>query len=517
MSLIITEKLLLPIRRDKQIINSGSTTLGGGGGSGGGIPIGMIYPDAGIALSTGTGWGVSIANNSTNWNTAYDDRLKWDGGSTGLVAATGRTSLGGTTVGQNIFTLSNPSAVTFPRINADNTVTTLSAGDMRTALGGTTVGQAFFTLANPGAITFIRVNADNSVSALSAADFKTALSIGGSMVYPPAGIPLSVAGTSWGTSYTTTGSGTVIALATGPTFTGGVISELPAGSSVIAIRLRSTGNSAEGNSVRLAFASKIALDGAERVNAAIDAITDDVTGSHHGELAFYTMINTALAERMRINNAGNVLIHNPASGVALTLGRYAGQPNLKSSDAYMIMDSNSGFAGLNYYAADNVYLAGGGGNVGIGMTLPTTPGTKLDVNGVITATGGNSTQWNTAYTHSQDNSQAHSDYLINNGDDSTSGALTATNFILAVSDRRLKTKIIPVIDTDSSVEYTQFELIEKPDEKRYGPIAQQVQLKHPELVTTNEKGTLGIMQVDLLMYEVACLKNKISELEKRLN
>ena len=29
----------------------------------------------------------------TNWNTAYTDRLKWDGGATGLVAATGRASL----------------------------------------------------------------------------------------------------------------------------------------------------------------------------------------------------------------------------------------------------------------------------------------------------------------------------------------------------------------------------------------------------------------------------------------
>ena len=29
-----------------------------------------------------------------NWNTAYSDRMKWDGGSTGLTAATGRTSLG---------------------------------------------------------------------------------------------------------------------------------------------------------------------------------------------------------------------------------------------------------------------------------------------------------------------------------------------------------------------------------------------------------------------------------------
>lgn len=31
----------------------------------------MVYPAAGIALSTGTGWGTSITNNSANWNTAY--------------------------------------------------------------------------------------------------------------------------------------------------------------------------------------------------------------------------------------------------------------------------------------------------------------------------------------------------------------------------------------------------------------------------------------------------------------
>lgn len=35
-----------------------------------------------------------IANNSTDWNTAFDERLRWNGGATGLVAATGRTSLG---------------------------------------------------------------------------------------------------------------------------------------------------------------------------------------------------------------------------------------------------------------------------------------------------------------------------------------------------------------------------------------------------------------------------------------
>ena len=41
----------------------------------------------------GTITGASDANVS-NWNTAYSDRYKWDGGSSGLTASTGRTSLG---------------------------------------------------------------------------------------------------------------------------------------------------------------------------------------------------------------------------------------------------------------------------------------------------------------------------------------------------------------------------------------------------------------------------------------
>lgn len=36
----------------------------------------------------------ATGGNSTNWNSAYTDRLKWDGGSTGLNPTTGRTSLG---------------------------------------------------------------------------------------------------------------------------------------------------------------------------------------------------------------------------------------------------------------------------------------------------------------------------------------------------------------------------------------------------------------------------------------
>jgi hypothetical protein len=61
------------------------------------------------------------------------------GGSGGTTASAARTNFGATTLGGNLFTISNPSAVTFPRFNADNTVSSLSASDFRTAIGGGTV------------------------------------------------------------------------------------------------------------------------------------------------------------------------------------------------------------------------------------------------------------------------------------------------------------------------------------------------------------------------------------------
>ena len=62
----------------------------------------MVYPSAGIALSTGTGWGTSIANNSANWNTAFG----WGNhASAGYVPYTGATT--GLNMGNNSITTSN--------------------------------------------------------------------------------------------------------------------------------------------------------------------------------------------------------------------------------------------------------------------------------------------------------------------------------------------------------------------------------------------------------------------------
>jgi hypothetical protein len=141
-------------------------TVSGIGSIGTGVFPNPVYPEAGIALSTGSSWASSITNNSSNWNTAFSDRLKWDGGSTGLTASTGRSSLGGTTIGQSMFTLSNPSSITFPRFNANNSVSSLTASEFRTAIGA---GVGTVTSVIVGSGTPLSINNNNTVPEISMA------------------------------------------------------------------------------------------------------------------------------------------------------------------------------------------------------------------------------------------------------------------------------------------------------------------------------------------------------------
>jgi hypothetical protein len=73
-----------------------------------------------------------------------------NGGTGANTAATARTALGATTVGGNVFTLTNPSAVTFPRFNADNTVSALDAASFRTAIGAGTGTGTVTSVATSG-------------------------------------------------------------------------------------------------------------------------------------------------------------------------------------------------------------------------------------------------------------------------------------------------------------------------------------------------------------------------------
>ncbi len=108
-----------------------------------------------LALTFTAGYSIPTNTKQGQWDTAYSQTLQWNGGATNLVAATGRTSLGGTTIGQNYFTLTNPGAITFPRQNADNSVSSLDAASFRAAIGAGTGGGSVTSVAGTGTVNGI--------------------------------------------------------------------------------------------------------------------------------------------------------------------------------------------------------------------------------------------------------------------------------------------------------------------------------------------------------------------------
>jgi hypothetical protein len=131
--------------------------------------------------------------------------------STGIVSA-------GTVTGTN---LSGTHSGTSSGTNTgDNAANTNYASDYRAAnfIAGTNYAPATSGAAilyGNGAGGFSNVTVGTGLTFTSG----TLAATSGGMVYPGAGIPNST-GTAWGTSYTTSGTGTVIPLTAGPTFTG---------------------------------------------------------------------------------------------------------------------------------------------------------------------------------------------------------------------------------------------------------------------------------------------------------
>jgi hypothetical protein len=141
----------------------------------------------GIAITNGTGSiTVAATNNGTVTSVAVD------GGTTGLTTSGGPITTSGTITLAGTLAIANGGTGATTNTNA------------RTNLGATTIGSNLFTLTNPGAIRFPRFNADNTVSSLTDSDFRTAIG----------------AGTGNGTVTSVSGTGTV----NGITLTGTVTS-----------------------------------------------------------------------------------------------------------------------------------------------------------------------------------------------------------------------------------------------------------------------------------------------------
>lgn len=108
------------------------------------LTLGAALPIASGGTGTTSTTFVNLASNVTGTLPLVS------GGSGATTAALARTSFGATTLGANLFTISNPSAITFPQFNADNTVSSLSASAFRTAIGAGSGGGSVTSVAGTG-------------------------------------------------------------------------------------------------------------------------------------------------------------------------------------------------------------------------------------------------------------------------------------------------------------------------------------------------------------------------------
>jgi hypothetical protein len=145
-----------------------------------------------------------------------------NGGTGATTAASARTNLGATTVGSNFFTLTNPSAIRFPRINADNTVSALSDSDFRTAIGAGTGSGTVTSVSGTGTASGLTLSGtvtssgsltlSGTVNSLAAGTY--AISISGSAATLTTGRTISATGDISYTSGSFNGSGNVTGTAT---------------------------------------------------------------------------------------------------------------------------------------------------------------------------------------------------------------------------------------------------------------------------------------------------------------
>jgi hypothetical protein len=146
----------------------------------------------------------------------------------------------------------------------------------------TTVGQNIVTLANPSAITFLRINADNTVTARSAANFKTDLSLTIGTDVQAFDADLTI----WAGITPATGVGTFLATPSSANLASAVTDETGTGSLMFGTSPRiTTGiNDANGNELFLFTATASAVNeitianGATTANATITASGEANTG-----------------------------------------------------------------------------------------------------------------------------------------------------------------------------------------------------------------------------------------------
>lgn len=484
-----------------------------------------------LALTFSTGYSLPTNAKQQQWDEAYSITSQ------------------GSTVGTNIFKLTNPSAIRFLRLNADNTVSALSDSDFRTAIGaisGThTHGLARHQLHAPAFID----------STTNSTNFRTKLF--GSNV---TGYELSVARLQAMPDFLTgfANYGTMIAWGGWDTHGFLYMNHSSARAKI-----------GGGSNDNILWSSELVLDNTTQTISGAKTFTSPirmmkssyVSGSVVDSLLTYSTDPFGLLTRLYSNGAvglqaqrenddnelfpltlqplgGSVGIGTtiPASSSLLDVRGdvVIGSTTDNTTDTKQLTIQSNGHAGI-VLRGDLTNASGEPGGTFIRFSqendviqsiISSVQQTGYDgsgaayagtiINGLLIGTKYSTplmfgTNTNVRMTISSTGAVSMTSTLT------VSSTVTATNFI-GSSDIRYKHNIQPIKSSFEDVVFNQFTFKSDLENRvRYGVIAQELEKTHPELVYTDDKGYKSVAYTDLLIGKIHELEIKVKELERRLS
>lgn len=220
---------------------------------------------------------------------------------------------------------------------------------------------------------------------------------GGSMVYPGAGIPNST-GSAWGTSYTTTGSGTVVALQTQPSFTTDIRTPKVTTASAVNLTIDTNAGTTTG-SIVINTGANGAIALTTNGTGAVQLVASTTQLGVSNTAATLTTNGTANLTLSTNNgtNSGTILINNGANGNIAISPNGAGTTTFSTG---ILVAGNANVSGtLSVTSASTLYgtttVANGSSNYftltgaasGTGPTLASAGATDTNVNFTVQTKG----------------------------------------------------------------------------------------------------------------------------------
>lgn len=405
------------------------------------------------------------------------------------------THLGATTIGDNLFTLANPGAISFPRLNANNTVSALSASDFRTAIGAGTSSTI-------GTVTSV---------GLSLPDV---LTVSGSPVTSSGTLSASLANQNANLVFAGPGSGSAAA----PTFRSLVAADIPT------LNQNTTGTASN-------VTGTVAV-----ANGGTGTTTGSITGS--GSLTF-TAGGTNQSITLAPSGTGNIILNRnvgigtstPTSRLNLVGGGIkihngfsngAARPALTGANIgnFEIRGVGSITGTTQEDGGDDGFLrlsAGGGTNsiTQSSIDLSGFSPSNADMDKTIVMRTGGAERLRINNLGRVGIGTANPSYLLDvqGGDINASGSVRAGGVVLT-SDARLK-DVIQSWDNDDKIDLVQFRWKNNTDDREhYGYLAQEVQKVLPDAVHTDSKGTMSVNYDEVQSYKIAMQEHRIRDLEQ---